>query len=269
MEDFIYLLGKVEPLIRKRDTKMRRAISARQQLSVTLQFLATGESFRCLRFQHRIGRTTIMKTCEALYDVLKEDYLKGTVSDAGLFGQSDLRTAMDRDLLDVPCPEPLQDTIINMLYVFIGDKAFPLRTDLVKPYPYQNQDHGQQIFNYHLSRERCTVENAFGILANRCAFLTNVALEPDKVTTITLAALTIDNFLRDKASEAYLPPAYVDMEDENHRIILGAWRRDGELASVAASRAWNATTTAKEQRDQLKAYLLSPAGSVPWQENMI
>ncbi|XP_042279597.1 uncharacterized protein LOC121905356 isoform X2 [Thunnus maccoyii] len=76
MEDFIYLLGKVEPLIRKRDTKMRRAISARQQLSVTLQFLATGESFRCLRFQHRIGRTTIMKTCEALYDVLKEDYLK-------------------------------------------------------------------------------------------------------------------------------------------------------------------------------------------------
>ncbi|KAJ8286849.1 hypothetical protein GJAV_G00044050, partial [Gymnothorax javanicus] len=41
VEDFNYLLGKVEPLICKMDTKMRRAISAKQQLSVTLRFLAT------------------------------------------------------------------------------------------------------------------------------------------------------------------------------------------------------------------------------------
>uniref|UniRef100_UPI003AAFE7A5 uncharacterized protein n=1 Tax=Centroberyx gerrardi TaxID=166262 RepID=UPI003AAFE7A5 len=319
-----YLLGKVEPLIRKRDTKMRRAISARQRLSVTLRFLATGESFRSLSFQYRIGRTTIseivMETCEALYDVLKEDHLKtptaeaewrevarafqekwqfphclgaidgkhiyiqppansgstyhnyksrfsvvlmavvdanykfiyanvgtqGRVSDAGLFGQSDLRTAMDRDLLNVPRPEPLPDTNITMPYAFIGDEAFPLRNDLVKPYPYRNLDHGQRIFNYRLSRARRTVENAFGILANRLrVFLTNIALEPDKVTTIALAALTVHNFLREKASEAYLPPAFVDMEDENHRIIHGAWRRDGELASVACLQAFSLQTTSQ------------------------
>lgn len=192
---------------------------------------------------------------------------QGRVSDAGLFGQSDLRTAMDRGLLNVPCPEPLPDTNLTMPYAFIGDEAFPLRTDLVKPYPHRNLDHGQRIFNYRLSRARRTVENAFGILANRLrVFQTNIALEPDKVITITLAALSLHNFLREKTSEAYLPPAFVDTEDENHRVVPGAWRRDGELASVAASRARNATATAKELRDQLKTYFLSPAGSVHWQE---
>ena len=108
VEDFQLLLGKVEPLIRKTDTKMRRAISARQRLSVTLRFLATGrpkwndfeqndvllnliiythnlfaflgESFRSLSFQYRIGRSTVglivMETCQALYNVLKEDHMK-------------------------------------------------------------------------------------------------------------------------------------------------------------------------------------------------
>lgn len=55
-----------------------------------------------------------------------------------------------------------------------------------------------------------------------------------------------------------MPPAFVDFEDENHTLIHGAWR---EPPSVAVSREQNATTLAKEQRDQLKAYFLSPAGS--------
>ena len=108
VEDFQLLLGKVEPLIKKTDTKMRRAISARQRLSLTLRFLATGrpklndfeqndvllnliiytrnlfaflgESFRSLSFQYRIGRSTVglivMETCQALYNVLKEDHMK-------------------------------------------------------------------------------------------------------------------------------------------------------------------------------------------------
>ncbi|XP_030208666.1 protein ANTAGONIST OF LIKE HETEROCHROMATIN PROTEIN 1-like isoform X2 [Gadus morhua] len=348
VEDFQLLLGKVEPLIRKTDTKMRRAISARQRLSVTLRFLATGESFRSLSFQYRIGRSTVglivMETCEALYNVLKEDHMKtpttesewreiasgfedkcqfphclgaidgkhiyiqppansgssfynykgrfsivlmavvdanykfiyasvgtqGRMSDASLFGHSDLRSAMDRDVLHFPRPEPLPNTDLIMPYMFVGDEAFPLRSDLIKPYPHRNLDHGQRIFNYRLSRARRTVENAFGILANRLrVFLTNISIEPDKVTCITLAALALHNFLREKSSEAYVPPVFVDTEDENHRVIAGTWRRGGDLDSVALSRARNATTTAKDQRDLLKAYFQSSEGSVDWQEDMI
>lgn len=91
--------------------------------------------------------------------------VQGRVSDGGMFGQSDLRAAMDRDLLNVPRPEPLPGSNITLPYTFVGDEAFPLRTNLMKPYPFRNLDHGQRIFNYRLSRARRTVENAFGILA--------------------------------------------------------------------------------------------------------
>jgi len=43
-EEFELLLGSVEALITKQHTKMRRAISARDRLSVTLRYLASGES---------------------------------------------------------------------------------------------------------------------------------------------------------------------------------------------------------------------------------
>ena len=133
---------------------------------------------------------------------------QGRMSDASLFGHSDLRSAMDRDLLHFPRPEPLPNTDLIMPYMFVGDEAFPLRSDLIKPYPHRNLDHGQRIFNYRLSIARLTAENAFGILANRSRwFLTNVSIAPDKVTCISLASLALYNFLREKSSGVYVPPA--------------------------------------------------------------
>ncbi|KAG1935444.1 protein ALP1-like [Pimephales promelas] len=288
VEDFSYLLGKVRPFIQRRDTKLRRAISARMRLSLTLRFLATGETFRSLSFQYRIGRSTIseivMETCQALYEVLKDDHLKTPTTEAewrevamgfeNKWQFPNCLGAIDGKHIYIQPPansgKPLPGSNISLPYAFIGDEAFPLRIDLMKPYPFRNLDHGQRIFNYRLSRARRTVENAFGILANRLrVFLSNIALEPEKVTTVTLAALCVHNFLRKKASDVYLPSAFADVEDDNHNIVPGAWRRDGELPSVAASSARNATTAAKNQRDNLKAYFLSPAGSVSWQENMI
>lgn len=223
-------------------------------------------------FYNYKGRFSIvlMAVVDANYKFIYASFgTQGRISDASLFGHSDLRTAMDQDLLNFPPPESLPNTNLIMPYMFVGDEAFPLRSDLIKPYPHRNLDHGQQIFNYRLSRARRTVENAFGILANRLrVFLTNIAVEPDKVTCITLATLALHNFLMAKASEAYMPPTLMDTEDDNHRAIPGTWRRGGALDSVALSRARNATATAKLQRNQLKAYFQS-AGSVYWQEDMI
>ena len=41
-EDFEVLLRRVAPLITKRDTQMRLAITAKERLALTLRFLATG-----------------------------------------------------------------------------------------------------------------------------------------------------------------------------------------------------------------------------------
>ncbi|KAK0154405.1 hypothetical protein N1851_003514 [Merluccius polli] len=76
-EEFDFLLGKVEHLITKQNTKMRLAVSPRERLSLTLRCLATGKTFKSLRFQYRIGTSTIskmaMETCAALYQTMKKD----------------------------------------------------------------------------------------------------------------------------------------------------------------------------------------------------
>lgn len=79
-EHFDFLLEKVRPLISKKDTKMRKAISAEVRLAITLRYLASGDSFRSLMLLFRVAHNTISgivsATCKSIYSVLLPDYLK-------------------------------------------------------------------------------------------------------------------------------------------------------------------------------------------------
>jgi hypothetical protein len=74
------LLTLIEPMIAKQDTVMRESISARDRLSVTLRYLATGETFKSMMYQTRISNSTIRlivpEVCAAIYSALKDKYLK-------------------------------------------------------------------------------------------------------------------------------------------------------------------------------------------------
>ena len=78
-EGFQHLLSMVKPLIEKKDAKFRKCISATERLALTLRFLVTGDSQQSLRFSFRIGKATVSKiiseTCDAIYTVLKDNYL--------------------------------------------------------------------------------------------------------------------------------------------------------------------------------------------------
>ena len=58
---FAHLLTLIEPFITKKSTNFREPISAGKRLSLTLRFLATGESQRSLSFAYRIGSATVSK----------------------------------------------------------------------------------------------------------------------------------------------------------------------------------------------------------------
>ncbi|XP_033980511.1 protein ALP1-like [Trematomus bernacchii] len=60
------------PIIQRENTNYRDCISVGTRLMVTLRFLATGESFRSLSYQFRVGVSTIRQfvpeTCTAIYE---------------------------------------------------------------------------------------------------------------------------------------------------------------------------------------------------------
>ena len=87
----------------------------------------------------------------------------------------------------------------NDKFIYV-DVAFPLRTNLMKPYPFRNLSHDKRVFNYRLSRARRIVENAFGILAQRLrVFLSPIQVAPENVEKITLASCALHNYLREKS----------------------------------------------------------------------
>lgn len=79
-ETYLKLLSLVSPLIERKDTIMRKSISPHERLSATLRFLATGRSYEDLKFSTVISPQAlghiIPETCEAIYKVLRRDWLK-------------------------------------------------------------------------------------------------------------------------------------------------------------------------------------------------
>lgn len=82
-EDFNFLLERVDPLIRKKDTNFRQSIQPKTRLCLTLHYLATGDTFETHKYLFRIGLTTICgiiaETAKAIYKVLKPEYMKVSI----------------------------------------------------------------------------------------------------------------------------------------------------------------------------------------------
>lgn len=79
-ECFNQLLDMVAPLITKQNTKFRQAISAGERLALTLNYLATGNSFKSLQYVFRIPQPTIStiipEVLDAIWTVLKNDHIR-------------------------------------------------------------------------------------------------------------------------------------------------------------------------------------------------
>ncbi|CAI6352050.1 unnamed protein product [Macrosiphum euphorbiae] len=92
----------------------------------------------------------------------------GKEGDSNVFRESALGVKLYSQQLKLPDPANLPDDINNpQPFVFIGDEAFALHTNLLRPYPGRGLTLTRKVFNYRLSRARRTVECAFGVLANK------------------------------------------------------------------------------------------------------
>ncbi|CAN7942436.1 unnamed protein product [Ixodes hexagonus] len=95
----------------------------------------------------------------------------GKQSDGGVLKQSAFGQLPEQGRLELPKDLLLPNTMLPAPCVFVGDEAFQLRPDFLRPYPGRMLDDDKRIFNYRLSRARRCAENAFGILVTRWRIL--------------------------------------------------------------------------------------------------
>ncbi|XP_039654148.1 uncharacterized protein LOC120557668 [Perca fluviatilis] len=93
----------------------------------------------------------------------------GRNSDGGTLNNSPFGEALKDGTLDLPedCVNAGAEHRGRLPHVFVGDEAFPLRMNLLRPFPGSNLTVDKRAFNYRLSRAKLTVECAFGILSSQ------------------------------------------------------------------------------------------------------
>lgn len=160
----------------------------------------------------------------------------GRVSDGGVFAQTKFASKLFSKQLNLPDASAIVEDEENIPFVFVGDDAFPLRPDLLKPYKYEHLTAEQEHFNETLSKARVKVEHAFGILAGRFrVLLTTMLLSPEKAAIITLSCCYLHNLLmRSTGSYNY---------NDNTQPLR-------DLSSIQPSNSRNASNEAKAVRNQ-------------------
>ncbi|KAG5875768.1 hypothetical protein JTB14_022477 [Gonioctena quinquepunctata] len=129
-----------------------------------------------------------------------------------------------------PVLPPLVDPIP---YVFVGDEAFPLSENMMRPYPKRSvtDNYENKVFNYRLSRARQTVECAFGILASRFrVFRTPFEIKVESVIDVVKAACELHNYSRHYSVPQSEDDGKEDMPQDQLRPLQSTNTRSAQKA---------------------------------------
>lgn len=211
----------------------------------------------------------MMAVSDAQYRFLYMDVgAEGKASDGGVWARTKLQKDMNdpTNPVNIPPARALEGVDGAVPHFIVGDDAFPLRPNLMKPYPQTNLTLRQRVYNYRLSRCRRVIENAFGILTTKFRlFRQELTMYPESSEVLIGAAVVLHNMLREKCGRNYIPPGLVDAEDEQHNVIEGHWRQEGPLDRMDSRQPRRPSYEAKEIRNKLALHFVHPAGEVAWQ----
>ncbi|XP_058796474.1 putative nuclease HARBI1 [Phymastichus coffea] len=141
----------------------------------------------------------LLAVCDANYLIRCVDIgAYGRRSDGGIFSDCVFGQKFESNDMNVPEPAPISTQRPTPLpYCLVGDEAFPAKSYMQRPYPKQNLEIRQCIYNYRLSCARRTIENTFGILVNTWRVY-HQAINASGRTTIEIVKTTVclHNWLR-------------------------------------------------------------------------
>lgn len=198
---------------------------------------------------------------------------KGKSSDGGLFRETAFYKKMTDKTLSLPPVETLESTNVQIPYVLVGDSAFALSENLMRPYPgTYEKGNIKRIFNYRLSRARRIIENVFGVMSVVFRiFRSPIELKCNNAELVTTTCVYLHNFLsRNKRSRAlYTPAGTYDREDSEFNVINGTWRNEvteNNLHPLEDENENVDTSLAPSViRDNFSNYFISEQGRVSWQ----
>lgn len=155
---------------------------------------AGSEYFNYKKF-HSIN---LMAVCDADYNFVAVDVgAYGGNSDGSVLAHSAFGKLLLENRLGLPVADNLPYSPMKVPYFIVGDAAFPLKDNLMRPYPGKQLPNVRDNFNQRLSRARRTIENAFGILVARWRILKNtLVMEPASAEKLVLACVILHNFVK-------------------------------------------------------------------------
>lgn len=220
----------------------------------------------------------LMAACDYNYKFTLIDVgANSSASDESIFATSEIGQALKYENLGVPQGRiQLPGSDKSTPYFFIGDQAFPLMKNFMRPFAGRRLEEKKEIFNYRLSRARRTIENAFGILCSRWRIYRRpICLDISSIDDLIISTVCLHNFLKTKDEErmpgnrTYCDTQSIDRELENGEVIPGSWRNNCQPEQLIPSSSHRASRIAMETRDILADYFITPEGEVQWQYDYI
>ncbi|XP_072171433.1 uncharacterized protein [Diadema setosum] len=185
----------------------------------------------------------------------------GSQSDGGIFAASELGKSLNNGRFPFPNPTSLPEAqnLGQLPFVMVEDEAFPLKTNIMRPYPGKQLPDEKCMYNYRLSRSRRVVENTFGILASKWRiYHRQIQLHPSQVDSVVKATCVLHNFIRRSAlKDERRTHTETDTNDARPCHSLQNIQSTGNHASKDALAI----------REKFTEYFSSPAGAVSWQTN--
>ena len=180
----------------------------------------------------------------------------GSCSDGGILQESSFGKMLSENKLQLPEPAKIPNTDIDLPFVFVGEEAFPLQQNIMRPFPKRNLSYEKRIFNYRLSRARRQVECTFGVASSMWRILRKpMEVQVNFAIDIVKAVCVLhNNFVQNKEPERAMLP---DVQQNSFQMP--------ELPTNNTRASCNAMAV----RDTLMTYFTTPSGSLSWQNDMI
>lgn len=113
----------------------------------------------------------LMALCNANYLFTLVDIGdSGHNSDGGIFANCTFGKKFLNEEMNTPPDEQLPNSSVTVPYHIVGDAAFPLKKNIMRPFPGKNLNHEEKVFNYRLSR--CRLMQCTGVFCSKICEIT-------------------------------------------------------------------------------------------------